>query len=439
LRLSDVLPSFDDLRPNADRHYVMIRRQMPPDQRIEVVSADLEQALRARGSAADPELKPRDKIYVFDLTANRARTVQPIVTELELESSAAKPAQVVSIDGEVRAPGRYALEPSMHVSDLIRAGGSLEDSAYGGDAELTRYQVVNGEERQTALIDVDLAAIRRGDAGADVALKPYDILVIKRTPQWEEPGVVVLKGEVRFPGTYPILRGETLSSVVRRAGGLTDLAFDEGTIFLRAELKMREKEQLEMLSTRLQADLAGLALEALTTSAVTNGGGGNSATQGLVVGQQLIQQLRNTKPVGRLVINIDQVMSGKSGADVVLRDGDQLLVPKKTQDITILGEVQSPTSHIYQPGVTRDEYIARSGGTTQRADKGRIYVVRANGDVVTGHRGGWFRRTREIDIRPGDTIVVPMDTERVRGLPLWTSVTTIIYNLAVALLAIHSV
>jgi polysaccharide biosynthesis/export protein len=441
LRLSDVLSNFEELRPNADRHYIMIRRQVPPDQHVEALSADLDQALAARGGPADVELKPRDKIFVFDLTANRARTVEPLVTELELQSSAAKPAQVVSIDGEVRAPGRYALEPAMHVSDLIRAGGSLEDSAYGGEAELTRYQVLNGQERQTALIDVDLAAIRRGDPGADPLLKPYDILVIKRTPQWDEPGVVELKGEVRFPGSYPILRGETLSSVVRRAGGLTDLAFDEGTVFIREELKIREKDQLEMLSNRLQADLAGLALEALTTSAVTNGGGGNNSAQGLAVGQQLIQQLRNTKPVGRLVINIDTVMRGRPGSpgDVVLRNGDKLLVPKKIEDITILGEVQSPTSHVYQSGITRDEYIARSGGTTQRADRKRIYVVRANGDVVTGHRGGWFRRTREIEIRPGDTIVVPMDTERVRGLPLWTSVTTIIYNLAVALLAVHSV
>jgi polysaccharide export outer membrane protein len=442
LRLSDVVPSFDELRPNADRHYVMIRRQVPPDQRIEVVSADLEHALSARGSAADPELKPRDKIFIFDLTANRARTVEPVVKELELQSSATKPAQVVSIDGEVRAPGRYALEPSMHVSDLIRAGGSLEDSAYPGDAELTRYQVVNGEQRQAALIDVNLAAIRRGDATADPQLMPYDILVVRRTPQWEEPGTVTLKGEVRFPGAYPILRGETLSSVMRRAGGLTDQAFDEGTVFIREELKTREKEQLEMLTNRLQADLAGLALEALTTSAVTpNAGGGGNAAQGLVIGQQLISQLRNTKPVGRLVINIDHVVSGKRGAidDVVLRNGDELLVPKKNQSVTILGEVQGPTSHVWQKDLTRDDYIARSGGATQRADRSRIYVVRANGDIVTGHRGGWFRRSHEIDIRPGDTIVVPMDTERVRGLPLWTSVTTIIYNLAVALLAIHSV
>jgi protein involved in polysaccharide export with SLBB domain len=441
LRLSDILSSFDELRPTADRHYIMIRREVPPEEKVEVISADLERSLAARGSAADPELRPRDRIIVSDLTANRRRTVSPVIVDLERQASAVAPAQVVGIDGEVKAPGRYPLEPAMRISDLIRAGGTLEDSAYTGEAELTRYEVVDGNERQTALISVNLAAIRHGDASADLQLRPYDLLVIKKTPQWETPGSITLAGEFRYPGKYPIHRGETLSSALHRAGGLTDLAFDDGAVFIRDELKKREKDQLETLSNRLQSDLAALSLEALTTSAATNGSGGGNAAQGLAVGQQLISQLRNTKPVGRLVINIREVIGGRPGGegDVLLRNGDVLLIPKKTQEVTILGEVQSPTSHIYRPGLTRDDYIALSGGSTQRADRKRIYVVRANGDVVGGGRAGWFRRTQSVDIRPGDSIVVPLDTERVRGLPLWTSVTTIIYNLAVALLAIHSV
>jgi polysaccharide biosynthesis/export protein len=439
MRLSDVLGSFDELRPNADRHYIMIRREVPPEEKIEVVSADLEKALKNPRSSDDPILRPRDKIYVFDLTASRERTVAPIVADLQLQSSAASPRQVVKIEGQVRAPGSYPLEPQMRVSDLIRAGGSLEDSAYDGAAELTRYRVVDGKERQTSLIDINLAAIRRGDPNADTVLKPYDLLVIKKTPQWDQAGDISIMGEVRYPGSYPIQRGETLLSSLRRAGGLTELAFPEGTVFIREELKAREKEQLEMLSNRLQSDLAALSLEALTTSAVASTGGGANAAQGLAIGQQLIEQLRNTKPVGRLVINIDLVLKGGLGADVLLRSGDKILIPKKTQEITILGEVQSPTSHLYQSGLSRDDYISKSGGTTQKADRKRIYVVRANGDVVSGGRSGWFRRTQSVDIRPGDTIVVPLDTERVRGLPLWQSVTTIIYNLAVALLAVRSV
>jgi protein involved in polysaccharide export with SLBB domain len=124
---------------------------------------------------------------------------------------------------------------------------------------------------------------------------------------------------------------------------------------------------------------------------------------------------------------------------VIIRDGDQLLIPKQNQEITILGEVQNPTSHVYRPGLTRDDYIAKSGGTTKEADRKNIYIVHANGDVVSGQRTGWFRRSQSVEIRPGDTIIVPLDTERVRALPLWQAVTTIIYNLAVSVLAIRSV
>ena len=441
LRLSDILGSFDELRPSADRHYVMIRREVPPEEKIEVISADLERVLSARGSAADPLLHARDRIIVFDLTANRGRTVTPIIEDLQLQSSATSPAQVVAIVGEIRVPGRYPLEPAMRVSDLIRAGGSLEDSSYAGEAEISRNTVVDGKERQTALLEVNLGAIRRNEPGADVELKPYDILVIKKTPLWESPGSITLNGELRHPGRYPIQQGETLSSVLRRAGGLTNQAFDEGGVFIRDELKLREKEQLDALSNRLQSDLAALSLEAVSTSAVTNGGSGGNAAQALAIGQQLIQQLRNTKPVGRLVINVHQIINGPPGgpADVLVRNGDVLLIPKKTQEVTVLGEVQSPTSHIYRAGLTRDDYIAKSGGSTQKADRKRIYIVRANGDVIAGGRSGWFRRSQSIEVRPGDTIVVPLDTERVAPLPLWTSITTIVYNLAIALLAIHSV
>ncbi|MGO9934847.1 MAG: SLBB domain-containing protein [Steroidobacteraceae bacterium] len=442
LRLSDVLDSFDELKPEADIHYIMIRREVPPEERIEVISADLARVLAAPGTAADPELRPRDQIIVFNLSAGRVRILEPIIRDLELQATPDKPEQVVSIDGRVKVPGRYPLEPTMHVSDLIRAGGSLEDSAFRGQAELTRYAVIDGDIRKTELIPVNLAAIRRGDPGADLPLKPYDILVIKSIPMWMEPGSIELAGEVRFPGIYPIHQGETLHSVLERAGGFTDTAFPYGAIFIREELKKREKDQLELLANRMQGDLAALSLEAVASSAATsNAGGGAAAATGLAVGQQLLAQLRDTKPVGRLVINVEGVLKGRPGAlgDVLLRNGDRLLVPKKTQEITILGEVQAPTSHVYQPGLTRADYIAKSGGTTQKADRKRIYIVRANGDVVSGERSGWFRRSQSVEMRPGDTIVVPLDTERVRALPLWTAVTTIIYNLAIALLAIHSV
>ncbi len=441
LRLSDVLTSFEEVRPEADLHYIMIRRVAPPELKTQVISADLKRALAAPHSAADPELRPRDEIIVFNLSTNRARILDPILHDLELQATPDEPKQVVTVGGRVKEPGDYPLEPAMHVSDLIRAGGSLDDSAYRGQAELTRYAVVNGDARRTDLITLDLSAIRRGDPGADVELRPYDSLVIKPIPMWMEPGTIEVVGEVRFPGKYPIQQGETLHSVLVRAGGFDEVAFPEGALFVREELKKREKDQLDLLANRLQTDLAALSLQVVTGSAVTPNGGGaaSGAGQGLLIGQQLLSQLREAKPVGRLVINAEGAWKGPTGGpyDVLIKDGDKLVIPKKTQDVTIVGDVQSPPSHVYQQGLNRDDYIEKSGGITQHADHKHIYVVRANGDVLSGARSGWFRRSQDIEIHPGDTIVVPLDTQKVPKLALAQAITTIIYNLAIGLVLAH--
>jgi hypothetical protein len=126
-----------------------------------------------------------------------------------------------------------------------------------------------------------------------------------------------------------------------------------------------------------------------------------------------------------------------SVSDVILRDGDELLVPKYQQEVTVIGEVQNVTSHLYKPNLTRDNYIAMSGGVTRRADTGRIYVVRANGSVVISDGGRWYSSS-SVQIRPGDTIVVPLNAEHMPLLPLWQAVTQIIYNVAIAAAAVHS-
>jgi protein involved in polysaccharide export with SLBB domain len=120
----------------------------------------------------------------------------------------------------------------------------------------------------------------------------------------------------------------------------------------------------------------------------------------------------------------------------MMKDGDRIMVPRRAQEVTVLGEVQTITSHLYRPGLTRDDYISLSGGTTQKADKSRIYVVRADGSVVTSG-SAWFGRGGT-EIRPGDSIVVPLDAERMRPLPLWIAVTQIIYQMAIAAAAVNS-
>ncbi len=286
--------------------------------------------------------------------------------------------------------------------------------------------------RQTELIGIDLDVAMRGDPKANVPLEPFDNLSIREIPEWMSQEIVTLVGEVRFPGTYAIKRGETLRSVVARAGGLTQYAFPEGAVFTREELRKLEQQQMDLLAERMQRDLAVLALQ----SAAANQAGAASA---LSVGQSLLGQLRAAKAVGRSVINLPRTLKSPAGSitDVILRNGDALIVPRYQQQVTVIGEVQTSTSHLYSPELSRDDYITLSGGTTKIADRGKIYVVRANGSVIAnGSR--WFQDGSRTPIKPGDTIVVPLNTERIPALPFWQAVTTILYNVAISVAAVRS-
>jgi protein involved in polysaccharide export with SLBB domain len=158
------------------------------------------------------------------------------------------------------------------------------------------------------------------------------------------------------------------------------------------------------------------------------------------MGQSLLSQLRDSEPTGRLVIDLPHLLeSSDKTTDLVLKDQDMLIIPQITQEVTVLGEVQYSTSHLIRDGLDRDDYIALSGGTTVNADKKRIYVVKANGSVQVGRGGSkWFRSGTRTSIEPGDTIVVPLDVDRMPSLALWQTSTTIIYNLAIAAAAIGS-
>jgi polysaccharide export outer membrane protein len=436
MRLTDVLHSIAEVKPNTDLHYVLIRRELPPDRQVVVVSADLAAALANPGSAANIPMMPRDHIIVFDLSSSRSGIVQPILSELRTESTAGQPEQVVTVQGQVNAAGEYPLEPGMRVADLIRAGGGLANAAYAGKAELARYVVGPDGTRHTRIIDVDLAKAMLGGRLDNVLLKPFDVLNVEEVSQWANQAKVTLLGEVRFPGTYTIAPGETLKDVIDRAGGLTQWAFPQGAVFTRVELKQREQQEMDLLAQRMQVELGVLALRASATSTGINIGAGANT---MIVAKSLLQQLKSEQAVGRLVINLPKVMSrpADSPYDVILRDGDELIVPKFEQEVTVIGEVQDPTSHLYNPSLSREDYIHESGGFTSQADVKRIYVVRADGSVIASGGSRWFSGG-SAQIKPGDTIVVPINAEQMLPLPFWQAVTGILYNVAIAVAAIHS-
>ena len=423
MRLSDLVPDEAMLKPGADLEYVLIQREHRPGQTVEALSARLSAAWREPGGADDPPLEARDRVIVFDLSDHRALLLDPLIRRLKAQALAGEPAQVVRINGQVRAPGSYPLEAGMRVSDLVRAGGRLKESAYLMEAELTRFRIEKGLPREIDHLRVDLAAALSGNPEADLVLRPYDVLTVKEVPQWEEQDLVTVEGEVRFPGTYPIRRGETLGQLLERAGGLTPFAYPEGAVFMREELRRREQERMEAMAANLEEELAAMTLESR---------GDPAQAQSITVVRQLIRQVRSTRAAGRLVIDLtsEDSPTTRRSLELVLKGGDRLYIPSKMQEVTVIGEVFHPTSHLYRKGLGWRDYVDLSGGMTHKADDDRVYVVRANGSVETV-KGRWFAR-RSIDIRPGDTIVVPLDAERIRPLRLWTDVSQILYQLGIA-------
>jgi len=436
LHLTDVISSLAELKPQADINYVLIRRETWPEQRVKAMSANLEAALANPASEDNVLLQPRDVIRVFDLDSERAGTeaaiveeeplptdIQILADELRLQASAENPLEIVTIGGKVRAPGNYPYESGMRLSDLIRAGANLAEGAYGIEAELARFEISDdGTIRRTKVILVYPAAALANEGDTDILLKPYDSLQVREIQEWREQLSVSLQGEVRFPGRYSFNPGASLYSVIERAGGLTDQAFPEGGIFLRQELREREEKRIAELTSKIESDIASLALQS------ANEDRGTLDAQN--AGAALLTKLRNTETTGRLVINLPKIIADPENQSyqVLLKQNDRLLIPAVTQAITVIGEVQFPTSHLYNKRLDRNDYINQSGGQTQNAAKKQIYVVRANGAVLNGN----------VKIEAGDTIVVPLDTQRISKLQLWANVTEILFNLSIVVAAINS-
>jgi len=442
MRLRDLLRFAGDITENSDTRYVLLMRKDTQGRYLAAQSFDISTPDSAQDNlaAGNPLLSPRDEVYVFSKDDDRSVLLGSVIIQIKEQANSGAPTAVVRVSGLVKSPGEYPLEKNMGVADLLRAAGGLTESAYTLEAELSRYHIDQEKGRLTHHVSIQLAAFMSAaewDKTEDqLRLRSYDSLHIKRLPNWTAQRVVEIIGEVRFPGSYPVKRGETLLELLERAGGLTDEAFAEGAVFLRESLRKKEQDQLDAMSLRLESDLAAIDLEKAQASDETQRSAGMASS--------LLKQLKATKAVGRLVIDLPLLLASRNsswdrdedeeeiefGEDILLKDGDKLMVPGLTQEVTILGEVQHVTSHLFREDRSVQQYINRSGGMTYRADEDRVYVVRANGAVVPSHSTNWFGTN--LEVRPGDTIVVPLDAERMKPLTLWTNVSQIIYQIGIA-------
>ncbi len=422
MRLLDAIPQAELFEIQSDQQYLLIRRENQRTGRITLLSANWLNARSNPASSDNLALNKGDTIHVFSLDSDRSARISPLVDELRRQADNDNALQTVFVHGRVRSKGEYPYHQNMRVSDLLRASGGIGDNAYLEGAELTRTDETSGRY-STRHISISLRGLVPGSA-TDEILVPGDVLTVKEIPLWREKQRIELSGEIEFPGSYSVSRGERLSEVIRRAGGLTDMAFAGGSVFLREDLREREREQIAQLAGRVRAEVSGIS---------------GDQEEARFRAESLLDQLEKTEAVGRLVIDLQLAMSGDTQHDVILEDGDRLVVPRVSQEVTVIGEVQYPTSHIYDSQLDQAAYIAKSGGVTSNAAVKRIYVIRADGQVVAQQGSNWFRRSgAAVEARPGDTIVVPLNADRISSLSLWTSVTRIVYNIGVAAAAVAS-
>jgi len=442
MRVSSLIKNLDaDLRPIADKQYAAIVRTDQQNDTISVLNLRLRDAVQNPGSQHDLQLKEKDRLLFFSSagkvanhttvsgeapeTYTRERLFEPVIQRLKAQASPANPQQTISISGPVRYPGEYPLPASQRLEDAIFVAGGLKDSASLYQAEVARYIVDDNGVGQTRILNVNLADAMAGRS--NIELQSRDRVLIKSIPEFAKTRIIRLQGEVRYPGEYTFRDGETLREVLKRAGGLTDNAFPRGAVFTREKLRRLEAQRLREAEERLQGDLLGVQLEGDSFGGQTN--------QRIQQVEDLLEDVQNSRPIGRMVINLASVVNDEAYQTIRLQDGDTLTVPTIPQSVSVFGEVQFPTSHLHQAGLTVDDYLERSGGPTRQADEERVYVVKADGSVMLPESSRWFGG-RSQQLEPGDTIIMPIDVDRLNQLELWTNVSQIIYQIALGAAAV---
>ncbi|KZY61221.1 hypothetical protein A3735_11120 [Oleiphilus sp. HI0061] len=428
LRVSDIIQSIEYLKPEPDLNYALIKRYSKPERTLSVHAFSVTDSLKSKQSEADPVLQDLDQLVFFGLYGDRSEEVAELIKELRQQASISNPSKEVSIGGNVRYPGVYPLVENMTVENLLSASGGLTEKAYLSSAELNRTTINEQQDRIQ-----DRSIIQLSDATAiSSKLQARDVLTVKAIPEWAETKQITLRGEVKFPGVYPFHKNDTLADVIERAGGLTEYAYAPGAMFTREDLKTQQAQQLREMQARLEADIAKAEVVAANQTTLDA-----SKTQGLGEAQGLLDKLKTTPALGRLVIDLDKVITGQEAYSISLKDGDELFIPEKKSSVTVIGEVQLPVSQLFEQELDYWDYIERSGGLTDKADDERIYIIKANGGVQMPGSSSWFA-SNDSQLAPGDTVVVPLDADKIDQVVLWRDMSQIFYQIALGAAAVGS-
>ena len=336
----------------------------------------------------------------------------------------------VAIAGAVKNPGEFGFRDNMRISDLVAYAGGLLQQADKNQAEITRV-TITPQGPETTRLNIRLFSALNNTPRDNIVLKPNDYLFIRTVPDWDIYKTAEITGEVKSPGTYAIKKGETLSSVLVRTGGFTDRAYLLGAVLLRESTREIQKKQLTAAIDRLEAQVLGTTAVQAQTAVEPEEARGAEITAKQQ--QALIASLRKVEPLGRVVIHLDDPERLRGTPDdIIMEDGDKLMIPQVESTVNVVGAVFAPTALVYTPYRTVKQYISMAGGTTEIANNKQIYVIKVNGAAVGRQGFSWLSigGVSSLTLDPGDTIVVPERLERISWLKGIKDLTTIIANIA---------
>ena len=355
----------------------------------------------------------------------------PMIGDGDFVRIASVPTQIenaVTLAGAVRAPGPYEFKRGMRLLDLLTSEQLLADS-YLDKAELIRTDPLTYETTVTSFSPRGLLQGKE----ENLELSRLDKVVV--STQIRIPRTVTVFGEVKRPGTYTIENDERLSSVLKRAGGLTSRAFPQGLVFMRDSV--RKQQQTEILrfvafqKQQLAIEAASYSAGALPIAGQAGAQQGMEATT-LQLQMQALDQLVSQIHLGRVVLKMESLeqLEQQEDQDLSLEEGDSVTIPHRPQTVTVIGAVRNPTNVLYREDLGVDDYIQQVGGFIQDANEKEIYLVRVNGSAEGG-----YARARTVSV--GDTIIVPERIEaKTRQLPLWQAIASIIGSVALTAAAI---
>lgn len=366
----DLLKAVDGLAEDAFLSRAVMHRQKE-DLTLEMVSVNVEGIMA--GTSPDIALRKGDVLFV------------PSIVDMKGE-------QTLTITGEVLYPGVYQFADNTSVEDLILQAGGLTDAASLAKVDVfRRVNDANSTQDAGKMAETFSFSIDKQLASGDSAfrLKPYDVVVVRKSPSYSEQRNVTVTGCVNFEGQYSMTSHDyRLSDLIKAAGGLTDIGYSKGA---RLNRVMTNDERLQRESALRAAQIA-MYEEAMQSDKGYNMNQADSLLQ-------MKMDLGSTYPVA---VNLDKALAEPGGEhDIVLREGDQLVVPQFSSTVKVSGEVSYPISMNYKKGESLSYYIKRAGGYGNRAKKKGVYAIYMNGAVEK------ISKRSSNDIQPGTEIVVP--------------------------------